>query len=204
MFNRSFVTEFILLEFSDIQELQIFYFVAFFIIYLIALIGNLLVIIVVAFNEGLHTPMYFFLGNLSTVDLGYISVIIPKAMANALFATSLISYPECVAQLFFFLLLVSSEFYLLTVMAYDRFVAICNPLQYERIMNKVFCIQMVAIAWIAGLINAIVHTSCTFGVTFCFNVIKQFFCEIPQLLRLTCSNSYIPEGGAVMFSALWL
>lgn len=131
MSNQSIVTNFILLGFSEIRELQILYFVTFFIIYLLALIGNLLVIVAVAFNEGLHMPMYFFLGNLSIVNIGYISVVIPKAMANSLFATSLISYPECMTQVFFFLLLASSEFYLLTVMAYDRYVAICNPLQYK-------------------------------------------------------------------------
>ncbi|XP_053120428.1 olfactory receptor 14I1-like [Hemicordylus capensis] len=202
MSNQSTVSEFILLGFSDIRELQILYFATFFIIYLTALIGNLLVIIVVALNQSLHTPMYFFLMNLSTVDLGYISVTIPKVMNNSLWATRQISYVACVTQLFFFLVFLSSEFFLLTVMAYDRFVAICNPLQYEQLMNKVSCVQMTAAVWIISFCNAVLHTTCTFGITFCSNVINQFFCEIPQILRLSCSSSFVPEKGAVIACSL--
>ncbi|XP_062992742.1 olfactory receptor 14I1-like [Elgaria multicarinata webbii] len=202
MSNQSIVTEFLLLEFSEIWELQILYFATFFIIYLTALAGNLLVIMVVAFNHSLHTPMYFFLMNLSTVDLGYISVTVPKAIINSLSSTWQISYSECVAQVFFFIFFVSSEFFLLTLMAYDRYVAICNPLQYEKCMNKTACIQMVASVWIASLFNAALHTSCTFAITFCSNVINQFFCEIPQLLQISCSNLYIPEYGTMIFSTL--
>ncbi|XP_062992740.1 olfactory receptor 14I1-like [Elgaria multicarinata webbii] len=203
MSNQSIVTEFLLLEFSDIWELQILYFAAFFIIYLTSLTGNLLVTIVVAFNHSLHTPMYFFLVNLSMVDLGYISVTIPKAITNSLLATWQISYSECLAQVFFFIFFVSSEIYLLTVMAYDRYVAICNPLQYEQLMNKTACIRMVASVWIVSLFNAALHTTCTFAITFCSNVINQFFCEIPQLLQISCSKSYDLEDGAVLFSTLF-
>ncbi|XP_062992741.1 olfactory receptor 14I1-like [Elgaria multicarinata webbii] len=203
MSNQSIVTEFILLEFSEIWELQILYFAAFFIIYLSGLTGNLLVIMVVAFNHSLHTPMYFFIMNLSMVDLGYISVTVPKAIINSLSATWQISYPECVAQVFFFVFFVSSEFFLLTLMAYDRYVAICNPLQYEQHMTKTACIQMVASVWIVSLFYSVLHTSCTFAITFCSNVINQFFCEIPQLLQISCSKSYVPEEGALIFCILF-
>ncbi|XP_060137159.1 olfactory receptor 14I1-like [Zootoca vivipara] len=202
MFNQSTMTGFLLLEFSEIRELQIVCFVTFFIIYLTAVVGNLLVINVVALNQYLHTPMYFFLVNLSAVDLGYISVTIPKAIANTILGTRHITYSECVAQVFFFVFFASSEFFLLTVMAYDRYIAICNPLQYELLMNKISCIQMVVSVWLVGLLYAVLHASCTFGIIFCSNVINQFFCEIPQLLQLSCSNSYIFEGGAVIFCSV--
>ncbi|XP_030400150.1 olfactory receptor 14A16-like [Gopherus evgoodei] len=201
MSNRTTVTEFLLLGFSEVRELQILHFVVFLVIYLASLVGNLLVIVVVALDNYLHTPMYFFLMNLSIVDLGSISVTIPKSMANSLMNTKSISYAGCVTQVFLFVFLLGEDVALLTVMAYDRYVAICQPLHYERMMNIRACVQMAAGAWISGILNAVLHTGNTFALTFCGdNMVDQFFCEIPQLLKLTCSDLYMSEVGVIAFS----
>ncbi|XP_066486071.1 olfactory receptor 14A16-like [Tiliqua scincoides] len=199
--NQSTETIFILLGFSDVRELQILHFMAFLLIYLATIMGNLLIILLVALNRQLHTPMYFFLMNLSIADIGNISVNIPKAMSNSLMNTRLISYPECVSQVFFLIFFAVTDLFLLTVMAYDRYVAICNPLQYNTVMNMGVCIQMAASAWATGFFNAMLHSAGTFSMTFCSNAINQFFCEIPQLLRLSCNDSYMAEMGVNAFAA---
>ncbi|XP_054849837.1 olfactory receptor 14I1-like [Eublepharis macularius] len=188
------------MEFSKMRELQILHLVAFLILYLAIMTGNLLIVFAVIFDHRLHTPMYFFLMNLAILDLGSISVTMPKSMVNSFFNTRLISYSGCVAQVFFLLVFVASDLALLTVMAYDRYVAICNPLRYETIMNKGACIQMVVSAWISGLLYGVIHSGSTFAITFCSNVVDRFFCEIPQLLKLSCSNLYLVEGGVLLFS----
>ncbi|KAM7150545.1 olfactory receptor 14A16-like [Macrochelys suwanniensis] len=201
MSNRTTVTEFLLLGFSDVRELQIVHFVVFLVIYLAGLMGNLLIISAVVLIHHLHTPMYFFLVNLSILDLGSISVIIPKSMANSLMNTRVISYPGCVTQFFLFLVFASTDFVLLTIMAYDRYIAICQPLHYEREMNRKACVEMAASAWITGIVYSALHTGNTFRLPFCHsNVINQFFCEIPQLLKITCSDSYLSEAGLLAFS----
>ncbi|XP_065271782.1 olfactory receptor 14A16-like [Emys orbicularis] len=206
MSNQTAVTEFLLLGFSDIQELQILHFVVFLLLYLISLLGNLLVITAIALDHHLHTPMYFFLMNLSILDLGSISVTIPKSMANSLMNTRSISYSGCVAQVFLFAFFASADYAILTVMAYDRYVAICQPLHYETVMNKRACVQMAASAWISVILYSAVHTGNTFAISFCgVNVVDQFFCEIPQLLKLACSDSDLSEVGFLIFSLfLWL
>ncbi|XP_065419335.1 olfactory receptor 14A16-like [Chrysemys picta bellii] len=201
MSNRTTVTEFLLLGFSDVRELQILHFVGFLVIYLAALVGNLLIFMAIAFDHHLHTPMYFFLMNLSILDLGSISVTIPKSMANSLMNTRSISYAGCVAQVFFLFFLVGADFSLLTIMAYDRYIAICKPLHYETIMKSRTCVEMAASAWISGLLYSVLHTGNTFALTFCgSNMVDQFFCEIPQLLKLSCSDSYLSEVGVLAFS----
>ncbi|XP_065419113.1 olfactory receptor 14A16-like [Chrysemys picta bellii] len=202
MSNRTSVTEFLLLGFSDIWKLQILHFVGFLVIYLAALMGNLLIFMAIGFNHHLHTPMYFFLMNLSIIDLCSISVIIPKSMANSLMNTRSISYAGCVGQVFFLIFLLGVDLSLLTVMAYDRYVAICQPLHYETIMNSRTCVQMAAGAWISGILYSVLHTGNTFALTFCGgNMVDQFFCEIPHLLKLACSDSYLSEVWVLAFSA---
>ncbi|KAM7150003.1 olfactory receptor 14C36-like [Macrochelys suwanniensis] len=203
MSNRTTVTEFLLLGFSDVQELQILHFVVFLVIYLTGLMGNLLIVSAVVLDHHLHSPMYFFLVNLSILDLdlGSISVTIPKSMANSLMNTRVISYSGCVTQVFLFLVFTATDLALLTIMAYDRHVAICQPLHYENVMNRRACVQMAASAWITGIVYSALHTGNTFRLPFCqSNVINQFFCEIPQLLKLTCSDSYLSEVEAIAFS----
>ncbi|XP_026519069.1 olfactory receptor 14A16-like [Terrapene carolina triunguis] len=205
MSNRTIVTEFLLLGFSEVRELQILHFVVFLVSYLSALVGNLLIIMVVALNNHLQTPMYFFLVNLSILDLGSISVTIPKSMANYILNTRSISYAGCVAQVFLFVFFAEADFAFLTVMAYDRYVAICKPLHYETVMNSRACVQMAASAWISGILFSVLHTGNTFALTFCGgNMVDQFFCEIPQLLKLSCSDSYLSEVGVLAFNACLL
>ncbi|XP_030395814.1 olfactory receptor 14J1-like [Gopherus evgoodei] len=195
------MTQFLLLGFSDIRKLQILHFVVFLVIYLAALVGNLLIITVIVLDLQLHTPMFFFLMNLSILDLGSISVTIPKSMANSLMNTRVISYPGCVAQVFLFFFFASADFAILTIMAYDRYVAICQPLHYERVMNRRACIQMATSAWICGLLYSALHTGNTFVIIFCGgNMVDQFFCEISQLLKLACSDTYLSEVGVIVFS----
>ncbi|XP_067392506.1 olfactory receptor 14A16-like [Emydura macquarii macquarii] len=200
MSNRTTMTEFLLLGFSDIWELQILHFVVFLVLYLASLMGNLLIITALALDHRLHTPMYFFLMNLSILDLGSISVTIPKSMVNSLMNTTSISYSGCVAQVFFFSFFASASFALLTIMAYDQYVAICQPLHYEMVMNRGACVQMAASAWISGILNSALHTGNTFTISFCGgNTVDQFFCEVPQLLKLACSDSYLSEVGVIVF-----
>ncbi|XP_044840173.1 olfactory receptor 14A16-like [Mauremys mutica] len=155
----------------------------------------------IAFDHHLHTPMFFFLMNLSIVDLGSISVIVPKSMANSLMNIRSISYAGCVAQVFFLVFFVGADFSLLTVMAYDRYVDICQPLHYEAMMNSRVCVLLAAGAWISGILYSVLHTGNTFAISFCGgNMVDQFFCEIPQLLKLACSDSYLSEIGVLAFT----
>uniref|UniRef100_A0A670JED7 Olfactory receptor n=1 Tax=Podarcis muralis TaxID=64176 RepID=A0A670JED7_PODMU len=196
--NESCVSEFLLLEFSAVRELQILHFSLFLVLYMVIVFGNLLIISAIAFDHRLHTPMYFFLMNLAIQDLGAVSVTIPKSMANSLMNIRHISYAGCISQVLLFFFFVSSDVALLTLMAYDRYVAICNPLQYEMVMNRAVCKQMVAGVWVAGILNAVMHTSATFATPFCSNIVNQFFCEIPQLLTLACSNNLMEIGALVV------
>ncbi|XP_061447903.1 olfactory receptor 14A16-like [Rhineura floridana] len=194
MANQSTVTAFLLMGFSNDRDEQILYFVMFLCIYLIALVGNFLIIIAVALNPEFHTPMYFFLVNLSLTDIGYITVTIPKSMASSLTDNRLISFAGCVAQVFFFQAFAGSELALLTIMAYDRYVAICHPLQYQLIMNWNACTQMAAASWISTLIHASLQTSVTFTLDFCrSNIIGLYFCDIPQLIKISCTNTKVNQ-----------
>ncbi|XP_015281433.1 PREDICTED: olfactory receptor 14I1-like [Gekko japonicus] len=199
--NLTSTLEFLLLEFSDIQELQIIHFFVFLAVYLVAVTVNLLIITAVVLDHHLHMPMYFFLMNLAVLDLGSITVILPKAMDNLLMNKRSISFSGCVAQVFFYFLFAGSNFAILIVMAHDRHIAICHPLQYEAIMHEGACIRMAASAWIAGILYATLHTSGTFAITFCSNIINQFFCELPQIVKLSCSDLYLIETGILLFSA---
>ncbi|XP_014818234.1 PREDICTED: olfactory receptor 14J1-like [Calidris pugnax] len=205
MSNSSSITQFLLLAFADTRELQLLHFWLFLGIYLAALLGNGLIITAIACDHRLHTPMYFFLRHLYLLDLGSISTILPKSMANSLWDTRAISSWGCAAQLFFFLFLIVgeySEFYLLTVMAYDRYVAICKPLHYGTLLGSRACGHMAAAAWGAGFLNALLHTANTFSLPLCQgNALDQFFCEIPQILKLSCSHSYLREVGLIVVSA---
>ncbi|XP_078234201.1 olfactory receptor 14A16-like [Pogona vitticeps] len=194
MANQSIVTVFLLMEFSDDTNLQIVHFVMFFSIYLIALIGNFLIIATVALNYSLHTPMYGFLVNLSVIDVCYISTIVPKNLSASLTGNNLISFFGCVAQIFSVVVFGSAELSLLTVMAYDRYVAICHPLQYKVIMNRGKCIKMAAASWSSCVIHAVLQTTVTFSLSFCGpNILEQFFCDIPSLLKVSCTNTQVNE-----------
>lgn len=199
--NLTSVTVFLLVELSDIRELQILHAFGFLALYLTTIAGNLLIITAVIFDHHLHSPMYFFLMNLAMLDIGSASVVLPKSIANSFMKRRSISYSGCVAQVFLLFFFGGSDFAILTIMAQDRYVAICNPLRYETIMHKEACIRMVAIVWMFSLLYATMHTAGTFAITFCSNVVHQFFCEIPQLLKLSCSELYLVEIGLIAFGA---
>ncbi|XP_025029401.1 putative olfactory receptor 14L1 [Python bivittatus] len=192
---------FLLLDFSKHWEVQIIYLSLFLILYLMTVTGNILIITAIVFDHHLHTPMYFFMMNLAMQDIGSVSVIIPKAIFNSLMKIRYISYSGCVAQVLLFVFFLDSDVALLTVMAYDRYVAICNPLQYEMTMNRKACTIMVSSVWIASLLNASLHTIVTFITPFCSNIINQFLCEIPYLLKVTCSGLSVFNIGIIVFSA---
>ncbi|KAM6106980.1 olfactory receptor 14J1-like [Phoenicopterus ruber ruber] len=201
MSNSSSIIQFLLLVFADRRELQLLHFWLFLGIYLAALLGNGLIITAIACDHHLHTPMYFFLLNLSLLDLGSISTIVPKSMANSLGDTRAISYYGCAAQVFFFLFLIAGQYALLTVMAYDRYVAICNPLYYGTLLGSRACANMAAAAWGCGFLHALLHAANTFSLPLCQgNALDQFFCEIPPILKLSCSNSYLREAGLLVLS----
>eukprot|EP00075_Anas_platyrhynchos_P013924 XP_027303177.1 olfactory receptor 14A16-like [Anas platyrhynchos] len=199
--NISSVSEFLLLALTDTRELQLLHFTLFLGIYLAALLGNGLILSTVACHHRLHTPMYFFLLNLTLLDLGCISTTLPKAMANALWDTRAISYQGCAAQVFFFLFFISAEYFLLTVMAYDRYIAICKPLHYGSLLGSRACAQMAAAAWGSGFLYSVLHMANTFSLPLCHgNAVDQFFCEIPHILKLSCSKSFLREVGLIVVS----
>ncbi|KAM6066280.1 olfactory receptor 14C36-like [Chlamydotis macqueenii] len=201
MSNGSSITQFLLLAFADTRELQLLHFWLFLGIYLAALLGNGLIINARACDHRLHTPMYFFLLNLSVLDLGSISTTVPKAMANSLWDIRAISYLGCTAQAFLFIFLISAEYFLLTIMAYDRYVAICRPLHYGTLLGSRACVHMAAAAWGSGFLYALLHTANTFSLPLCQgNAVDQFFCEVPQILKLSCSDSYMREAGVLVVS----
>ncbi|NWZ29944.1 O14J1 protein, partial [Asarcornis scutulata] len=195
--NISSVSEFLLLAFADMRELQLLHFALFLGIYLAALLGNGLILTAVACDHCLHTPKYFFLPNLTLLDLGCISTTLPKAMANALWDARAISYQGCVTQVLFFIFFFGSEFSILTITAYDHYIAICKPLHYGTLLSSRACATMAAAAWGNGFLHAVLHTANTFSIPFKQSNAQDLFCEIPQILKLSCSDSYIRE--AVMF-----
>ncbi|NXK27042.1 OR1FC protein, partial [Arenaria interpres] len=156
--NSSSITQFLLLAFTESQELQLLRFWLFLGIYLAALLGNGLIITAIACDHHLHSPMFFFLLNLSLIDLGSISTTVPKSLANYLWATRDISYAGCAAQIFLLFFFLGTEFSLLTVMAYDRYIAICKPLHYGTLLGSRACVHMAAAAWGSGFLNALLHT----------------------------------------------
>ncbi|XP_064495790.1 olfactory receptor 14J1-like [Pseudopipra pipra] len=202
MSNSSSLTHFLLLALADRRELQLLHFWLFLAISLAALLANGLILSAVACDHHLHTPMGFFLLNLSLTDLGCICTTVPKAMHNSLWGTTTISYQGCAAQVFFFLFFITAEFSLLTIMCYDRYVAICKPLHYGTLLGSRACAHMAAAAWAAGFLIALLHTANTFSLPLCQgNALGQFFCEIPHILKLSCSGTYLRETGLLAFSA---
>ncbi|XP_032533072.1 olfactory receptor 14C36-like [Chiroxiphia lanceolata] len=203
MWNSSSMAQFLLLAFADRWELQLLHFWLFLAISLAALLANGLILSAVACDHHLHTPMGFFLLNLSLTDLGCICTTVPKAMHNSLQNTTTISYMGCAAQLFLLFFFMATEFYLLTIMCYDRYVAICKPLHYGTLLGSRACAHMAAAAWATGFLNALLHTANTFSLPLCQgNALGQFFCEIPHILKLSCSHSgYLREIGLIGVTA---
>ncbi|XP_012863252.2 olfactory receptor 5B12-like [Echinops telfairi] len=198
MENNSEVTEFILVGLTNNPTVQILLFLIFFLIYLISLVGNLGMVLLILLDSRLHTPMYFFLSNLSLADFGYSSAVTPKVMAGLLTGDNIISYNHCAAQFFFFAAFAIAESNLLVVMAYDRYAAVCKPLHYTTTMTTNVCAALSTGSYIIAFLDASIHTGNTFRLSFCrSNVIDHFFCDAPSLLPLSCSDRYITELSGV-------
>ncbi|XP_063275801.1 olfactory receptor 14A16-like [Prinia subflava] len=198
MSNSSSISHFLLLPLAHTRQLQLLHFCLFLAISLAALLANGLIISAVACGHLLHSPMFFFLLNLALSDLGSICTTVPKAMHNSLWDTSNISYEGCAAQVFLIFFFLGSEFSLLTVMCYDRYVSICKPLHYGTLLGSRACAHMAAAAWATGFLTALLLTANTFSLPLCHgNALGQFFCEIPHILKLSCSKSYLRELGLI-------
>ncbi|KAM3669131.1 olfactory receptor 14C36-like [Ammospiza maritima maritima] len=186
---------------GDTWQLQLLHFCLLLGISLAAILGNSLIISAVACSHHLHTPMFFFLLNLALSDLGSICTTVPKAMHNSLWDTRNISYTGCVAQVFLIIFFLGTELSLLTIMCYDRYVSICKPLHYGTLLSSRACAHMAAAAWASGFLNALMHTANAFSLPLCHgNALGQFFCEIPQILKLSCSQSNLRELGLIVVS----
>ncbi|XP_013010900.1 putative olfactory receptor 8G3 isoform X1 [Cavia porcellus] len=200
--NHSIVTQFILSGLTERPELQVFLFLLFLGIYVITVVGNLGMITLIGFSSLLHTPMYYLLSSLSFIDLCHSTVITPKMLVNFVAEKNIISYPECMAQLYFFLVFAISECHMLAAMAYDRYVAICSPLLYHVTMSPQVCCWMVAGVYSMGLVGAMAHTVCMLRLLFCkSDVINHFFCDLLPLLELSCSSTFLNEVVLLCLSA---
>ncbi|XP_007957367.1 olfactory receptor 5K1-like [Orycteropus afer afer] len=192
--NYSLTTEFILTGFMDHPDLKTLLFVVFFTIYLITMVGNLGLVALIFMERRLHTPMYIFLGNLALMDSCCSCAITPKMLENFFSEFRMISLHECMAQFYFLCLAETTDCFLLAAMAYDRYVAICSPLQYHTMMSKQLCVQMIIGAYIAGSIHPTIHVVLLLRLTFCgSHQINHFFCDVLPLYRLSCVDPYINE-----------
>uniref|UniRef100_A0A8C3FQW3 Olfactory receptor n=1 Tax=Chrysemys picta bellii TaxID=8478 RepID=A0A8C3FQW3_CHRPI len=188
--NQTSIIKFLLLGFGNPKEIQILLFVVFLVIYIVTLAGNLLIVALVVADQQLHTPMYFFLGNLSFLETCYTSVTAPRLLAGFLAEDRTISFSDCITQLFFFGALACIECFLLAVMAYDRYLAICNPLNYNVIMNLRVCLQLVSASWVTGFSANALVVGMVHQLSFCGpNEINNFFCDMEELLKLSCTKT---------------
>ncbi|XP_043442797.1 olfactory receptor-like protein OLF4 [Prionailurus bengalensis] len=198
--NDTGTSQFLLMGFSEEPELQPLIFGLFLSMYLITVFGNLLIILAVSSDSHLHTPMYFFLANLSFVDICFTSTTIPKMLVNIQTQNKVITYEDCITQIYFFILFAVMDVFLLSVMAYDRFVAICHPLHYTIIMNPQLCGLLVLVSWIMCVLNSLLQSLMMLRLSFCTQVeIPHFFCELNEMLQLACSDTFL--NNVVMYLA---
>ncbi|CAJ0955722.1 unnamed protein product [Ranitomeya imitator] len=192
MKNLANVSGFLLIGLSDHPHNLHLYFIVFFFIYVLTVITNFLIILCVFTDSQLHTPMYFFLGNLAFIDVSYSSVTAPKMLLDLVTENHSISLPACTTQVFFFIYLASAELFLLSAMSYDRYIAICHPLRYTQIMSWTACTYMASGVWILGFLYSLVHTLFTLRLTFCGpNTIHNFFCDLPHLFQISCTDIFL-------------
>ncbi|XP_029431464.1 olfactory receptor 13G1-like [Rhinatrema bivittatum] len=201
--NQTMPIKFYLMGFSKHPHLQPLFFAIFFIIYMLALLGNIVISTIITIDIRLHTPMYFFLINLSILDICCTTAAIPKILQINLSEEKTLSFSGCISQLFIFSLAVGTELMLLTVMAIDRYVAICIPLHYATIMSKRTCVLLVTAVWLVGVINSITHTSLILKLKFCqHNILDHFYCEITPVLKVACSDTYINNAVVILADVL--
>ncbi|KAM7140143.1 olfactory receptor 7A10-like isoform 2-T2 [Molossus nigricans] len=190
--NLTRASEFLLLGFSEEPELQPLIYGLFLSMYLITVLGNLLIILAIISDSHLHTPMYFFLSNLSLIDICFTSTTVPKMLWNIQTQSKVITYAGCITQMYFFVLFTGLDNFLLTVMAYDRFVAICHPLHYTVIMNPWLCGLLVLVCWIMSVLNSLLQSLMVLLLSFCSELeIPHFFCELKQVVQLACSDTFL-------------
>ncbi|XP_059010799.1 olfactory receptor 1F1-like [Mustela lutreola] len=192
--NQSSVSEFLLLGLSRQPQQQQLLFVLFLSTYLATVLGNLLILLAVGLDSRLHIPMYFFLSSLSFVDICFVSTTVPKMLANHILGTQTISFSGCLTQMYFVFMFVDMDNFLLAVMAYDRFVAVCHPLHYSTKMTPQLCGLLVVGSWVIANLNALLHTLLMARLSFCAdNTIPHYFCDVTPLLKLSCSDTYLNE-----------
>ncbi|XP_060100488.1 olfactory receptor 5T7-like [Heteronotia binoei] len=200
--NQTQVLEFIFLGFSGISRGHAFLFLVFLAIYLLTIIGNTTIVTLIQLDSRLHSPMYFFLSHLSCLDVCYSSVTVPKILANFLSQKPTISYNQCMAQMFFLMTCTGTESALLAVMAYDRYAAICQPLRYSHLMSSQVRVPLAIFSWLWGIVDSAIHTALTTNLSFCgLNQIDHIFCDVPPLLKIACSDTYINEMALHIASA---
>ncbi|XP_074826003.1 olfactory receptor 6N1-like [Natator depressus] len=188
--NKTSIMEFILLGFGKVPELQILLFPLFLMIYMATVAGNILIVVLVVADQHLHTPMYFFLGNLSGLETCYSSAILPRMLASLLTGDTTISVSTCIAQFYFFASLAATECCLLSAMSYDRYLAVCKPLHYAALMNGRLCLQLAAGSWLSGCLATLIISSLMSQLTFCGpNEIDHFFCDFTPVIKLSCSDT---------------
>ncbi|XP_006877561.1 PREDICTED: olfactory receptor 7C1-like [Chrysochloris asiatica] len=192
--NQTHISEFILLGLSEEAGMQPILFVLFLSMYLVTFTGNLLIILAIITDSHLHTPMYFFLSNLSFSDICFTSTTVPKMLLNIQMQKKHIIYEECITQMYFFMVFGVLDNFLLTVMAYDRFVAICHPLHYRIIMNPRFCGLMLLTSWLLSVLDSLIHGLMILQLSFCTKLeITHFFCELNQVVKLACSDTFLND-----------
>ncbi|XP_067421767.1 olfactory receptor 6N1-like [Emydura macquarii macquarii] len=188
--NQTSITEFILLGFGNIPELQVLLFPFFLAMYILTMAGNILIMVLVVADQHLHTPMYFFLGNLSCLETCYTSTILPRLLASLLTRDRTISVTTCIAQFYFFASLAATECFLLSAMSYDRYLAVCKPLHYAALMNGRICLQLAAGSWLSGSLATLIISSLMSQLTFCGpNEMDHFFCDFTPIIKLACSDT---------------
>ncbi|XP_014432118.3 olfactory receptor 4E1-like [Pelodiscus sinensis] len=201
--NESRVNEFVLSGLSTNHAVELALFAFFTIIYVLILLGNTLIVFTIACDRCLHTPMYFFLSNLSVIDVCHSSVVMPKMLADFLVESKTISFSECISQMFFLHLFACTEIFLLTVMAYDRYAAICNPMHYLTVMSRGFCLKLATAMWLGGMVHSVALTALTLNLPYCGpNAIDNFFCDVPLVIKLACTDTFVLEVLVVSNSGL--
>ncbi|KAM7150945.1 olfactory receptor 11L1-like [Macrochelys suwanniensis] len=201
--NQTSITEFILLGFGNLPELQILLFLLFLVIYIVTMAANMVIAALVVADQHLHTPMYLFLGNLSCLEICYTSTILPRVLASLLMGNRAISVSQCIIQFYCFALLLTTECYLLVVMSFDRYLAICKPLHYVTHMNGRFCIQLAAASWISSFVLITILISLVSQLAFCGpNEIDHFFCDLTPIIKLSCSNTSLVTLVTLIFSSI--
>ena len=201
--NSTLVTQFVFVRFSNSPRLQLLFFHLFLLVYLLSLVGNALIVLIVALDGHLHTPMYFFICNLSSVELWYTTVTEPKMLANFLSSPGVISVPNCITQYYFFFSLAATELFILTTMAFDRYAAICRPLHYPLLLSPQTCGILAGVCWFMGFLCPMFPSFLLAKTSFCTpNQINHFFCDADQIFRLSCTDTYAIQAVGYAFSTV--